>query len=175
MRKASDVSKSTLYALFRLEDRPGNWCWRVCFRRRGKPYYKTFYDLKLGGSDKAFAAAMAWRDAQLARTPSLGKREFHEMVRSTNHSGVPGVQLIRPKNQPLGSWQARLKLPNSKERTRAFSVLKYGDEEAFALAAAARAEFLSEVENTPFLRCPAAMAFEARRLSEETKIPPETA
>lgn len=169
------MSKTTLYAIYRLEDKPGNWCWRVCFRRRGKHYYKTFYDLKLGGSDKAFVAAMAWRDAQLALTPSLGKREFHEMVRSTNHSGVPGVQFIRPKNQPLGSWQARLKLPNGRERTRTFAVLKYGDEGAFALAVAARGEFLSDVENAPFLRSPAAMVFEARRVSEAAGIPPEKA
>lgn len=155
-----------LYALTRLEDKPGHWCWRVGFRRRGAFHYKSFYDRKLGGPDQALAAALAWRDAQLAQTPALGKREFRQLVRTNNSSGVPGVQFIRQKNQPLGSWQARLKLPDGKERTRAFSVKKYGPEGAFALAVAARAELLNDIDNTPCLYHPAAWEAEARRQAQ---------
>lgn len=101
------------------------------FRRRGKSRYKTFYDVRHGGSKRALAAAVTWRDQQLVRTQTLVKREFHPLVRSNNRGGALGVQFIRPHNQPQGSWQARLKLPNGKEMTKAFSVKKYGDRGAF--------------------------------------------
>lgn len=158
-----------MYALARLQDKPGNWCWRVNFRRRGEFHYKSFYDRKLGGAEQALAAALAWRDARLAQTSTLSKREFHQLSRSTNSSGVPGVQFIRPKNQPLGSWQARLKLPNGKELTRTFAVLKYGDKGAFALAVAARTDFLGLVEDAPFLHSPAAREFAARHKTGKAK------
>lgn len=160
-----------MYAISRIEDKPGIWCWRVCFRRRGKAHYKAFYDLQSGGPDKALAAATEWRDTQLARTQTLSKREFHQLARTTNRSGVPGVQFIRPKNQPLGSWQARLKLPDGKELTRTFAVLKHGYEGAFALAVAARTELLGLVEDRPYLHHPTAKRFEAKRAAHAAAEP----
>lgn len=83
-----------MYAISRFEAKPGIWCWSVKFRRRGKPHYKSFYDLQLGGSKKALAAAIEWRDSKLAKTQSLSQREFHQLVRTNNQSGVSGVQFI---------------------------------------------------------------------------------
>lgn len=56
-----------MYAITRMQHARGAWYWAVAFRRRGTPYAKSFYDVRRGGSEKALAAAIAWRDAQLAR------------------------------------------------------------------------------------------------------------
>jgi hypothetical protein len=149
-----------LYAISRIEMKPGIWCWAVLFRRRGKSHYKAFYDIKLGGSAKARAAAVAWRNGALAETPPLMNREFRQLKRSSNSSGAPGVHFIQPTNQPAGSWQARLKLPDGRERTKTFAVQKYGYRQAFDLALAERARMVSELEDRPFLH-----AGEARRFA----------
>ena len=155
------------YAISRIQAKPGIWCWMVAFRRRSEHYYKAFYDVRRGGPEKSLAAAIIWRDEQLAKTQTLSQREFHQLVRSNNHSGVAGVQLIKPKNQPLGSWQARVKLPGGKEIMRTFSVLKYGDEGAFNLAVEARAELLGLVEDKPYLHHPTAKQSENNRVASE--------
>jgi hypothetical protein len=153
-----------MYAISRIEVKPGVWCWSVHFRRTGKAHYKSFYDQKMGGSKKALAAAIEWRDDRLAKTRALGKREFHQLVRSNNQNGVPGVQFIRPGNQPQGSWQARLKLPGGKELTRTFSVKRYGYEGAFKRAVRARKDLLETIEDKPYLTHPTAKRYEARRV-----------
>lgn len=153
-----------LYAISRIQLRPGIWFWMVAFRRRGKHYYKSFYDVRRGGPEKSLAAAIAWRDEQLAKVTAFGKRDFCRLVRTNNSSGVPGVQLVRPRNQPQGSWQARLKLPNGRELTKAFSVKKYGEREAFRLAVDARNAFLETIEDEPFVNHPLAKELCAQRL-----------
>lgn len=158
---------SPLYAITRTEPKPGIWCWTVLFRRRGKAHIKAFYELQLGGSEKALGAAIKWRDSQLAKTQTLSQREFHQLVRTNNHSGVPGVQFIKPTNQPMGSWQARLKLPGGKQATKTFAVLKYGYEGAFKLAVEARGELLGLVEDKPYLHHPTAKQFETKRVASK--------
>jgi hypothetical protein len=152
-----------MYAISRIESKPGIWCWSVNFRRRGQPHFKSFYDLQSGGSRKALAAAIQWRDSQLAKTQALSKREFHQLVRTNNQSGVPGVQFIQPKSRPQGSWQARMKLPDGKEMTRTFSVLKHGYEGAFEQAVEARNDLLGLVEDKPYLQHPIAKQFASER------------
>jgi hypothetical protein len=95
-----------MYAITRQKAARSAWYWAVHFRRRGKLHYKRFYDLKLGGSDKARAAAIAWRDQKIAATKTLSYREFHQRKRSNNTSGVPGVHFVKSARQPQGSWQA---------------------------------------------------------------------
>lgn len=84
----------------------------------------------------------------------------------TNTSGVPGVQFIRLRNQPKGSWQARHKLPDGRQRTKTFAVQKYGEREAFRLAVEARREMLDAIENTPYLHHPLAKAFREKQMAE---------
>lgn len=122
MLSKKDKPAAAHYAISRIQPRVGIWCWLVAFRRRGEHYYKSFYDVRCGGPEHSLADAIAWRDTQLAKAAALGKREFCRLVRSNNSSGVPGVQFIHPRNQPLGSWQARLKLPGGRELTKCFSV-----------------------------------------------------
>jgi hypothetical protein len=137
--------------------------WAVAFRRRGKLHSKRFYDLKLGGSDKARDAAVAWRDQKIAATKTLSYREFHQKKRSNNTSGVPGVHFVKSARQPLGSWQAKLKLPDGRMPTKGFSVRKFGDRGAFERAVAARWQMLELVSDKPFLHSGTARQFEARR------------
>ena len=127
------------------------WCWFVPFRRRGKRYEKRFYDLSLGGSAAAKAAAVAWRDAQLETIDALSMRDFHAQVRSNNTSGVPGVHFIKTAQQPLGVWQAKIKLPDGRKVHKSFSVRRCGYDEAYALAVKARAELLQLIDDSPYL------------------------
>lgn len=145
-----------MYAIRRYRAAKNAWCWRVNFRRQGKFYSKVFYDLTCGGSKEAKAAAIAWRDEQLAAIKPLALVEFHQQKRSNNLSGVPGVHFHKTPAQPLGFWQANIKTHDGKRSAKSFSVRKYGEREAFRLAVAARSELLARVENRPYLQHPVA-------------------
>ena len=135
-----------MYAIRRHRAAKNAWCWRVRFSRRGVMYAQTFYDLKCGGTKEAKAQAVAWRDEQLANIPALTLVAFHAQRRSNNLSGVPGVHFLKSAAQPLGFWQAKIKVGSGKSMTKSFSVRQYGDREAFLLAVAARSELLAQVE-----------------------------
>lgn len=148
-----------MYAIIRLKAARNAWYWAVHFRRRGALCYKRFYDQKHGGEKNALAVAIAWRDQQLAQTDIFTWREFHEQKRSNNTSGVPGVHFLRTTTQPNGIWQAKIKPTNGKMMTKTFSVLKFGNEEAFARAVTARREMLARLEDEPYLYHPTAKKF----------------
>lgn len=153
-----------MYAISHIEAKPGIWCWAVSFRRRGKAYNRHFYYVSRGLSRKeALAEAVAWRDRQLSRVRALSKREFCQIVRKSNHSGVPGVYFLHPKNHRHGVWQAQVRLPNGDKLTKTFSVHKYGNMPAFERAVTARKRMLKLVEDRPYLSHVTAKAFDARR------------
>ena len=140
-----------MYALTRLQADRGTWYWAVHFNRKGKLHYRRFYDPKYGGPTKSKKSAVAWRDKQLATVPVLTKLEFCQQVRDNNTSGVPRVHFLIPLRQPLGIWQARLKL-NGVGRTKTFSVKKHGHDVARELAVRARQDLLDAAEDTLYLR-----------------------
>ena len=109
------------------------------------------YDITSGGSKKAKAEAVAWRDQRLAEFKALTLLEFHQQKRSNNVSGVPGVHFHITPVQPLGYWQASIRFHGGKRMAKSFSVRKFGRREAYRLAVAARAELLAKVENRPYL------------------------
>jgi hypothetical protein len=150
------------YAITRHRAAIDAWCWRVHFRRKGKLLSKTFYDLACGGTSQAMAMAIAWRDEKLTETEPLSMAEFHVQKRSNNVSGVPGVHFHKSAVQPLGFWQATIKVRNSRVRTKSFSVRKHGNDEAFGLAVAAREKMLSMVQDRPYLYNPVAKKVAAR-------------
>jgi len=154
-----------VYAIIRLKAARSAWYWGVHFSRRGKLHYKRFYDLKHGGSKKALAAAVAWRDRELARAKVLTYREFHARRRSNNKSGVPGVHFLSPARQPRGIWQAKITLPDGTSMTRAFSVRKFGSGPAFKRAVAARARMLALVGQRPYLHHPTTKRFAGERIT----------
>ena len=126
-------------------------------------YSKTFYDLACGGSKEAKAQAVAWRDEQLTEVKALTLLEFHQQRRSNNLSGVPGVNFHRTACQPLGFRQAKIWFHSGKSLAKSFSVLKFGDEEAYRLAVDARTDLLAQVENKPFLHHPIAKRLSGRK------------
>ena len=87
---------------------------------------------------------------------AISLRDFCALKRSSNTSGVPGVHYLRTVRQPSGIWQAWVKLPDGGKIHRSFSVLRFGETEAFRLAVAARAELLQLVAERPYLRHPIA-------------------
>ena len=143
----------------------------MSFTRRGKHYFRTFPDLKHGGETRSRAAALAWRDRQLGSAAALTFREFHQMRRSNNTSGVPGVHFLRTAAQPRGLWQAKIKLPDGRKIHKSFSVLRLGERGAFRHAVAARARLLDLIPDRLYLYHPTAKGFAARskRLSRAGK------
>ena len=140
-----------MYAIKHLQVPQGTWYWAVHFSRHGKRHYRRFYEPKYGGSKKALAAALAWRDRELTRTKALTFREFHEQRRSNNTSGVPGVHFLKTRRQPRGAWQAKIKLPVGRKITKSFSVRKFGNRGAFARAIATRRKMLAMVGDRLYL------------------------
>lgn len=152
-----------MYAIRRGKAAIKAWYWAVSFRRRGKPYTKVFYDLSCGGNRKALALAIAWRDEKLAELETFTVLEFHQQRRSNNVSGVPGVHFHQTAVQPLGFWQANIKLGDGRRVARSFSVKKFGAKEAFKLAVAARLELLRLVDDRPYLKDSVAKRFASAR------------
>ncbi len=166
---------TAMYAIRRIKRAVNAWCWAVDFRRRGKPYSKKFHDLKHGGSKKALAAAIAWRDKKLAETKILTYRDFHQQKRSNNTSGVPGVHFLRTVTQPNGVWQAKIKPRGGKPIHRTFSARKFGYGGAFERAVAARAEMLRSLKDRPYIKHPTAkrLASSQRQRSHGNHRKPE--
>ena len=159
-----------MYAVTRLKVAKNAWCWRINFRRRRKTYSRGFHDLKHGGSKKALAAALAWRDRQLKRAGVLSFREFHAHRRSNNTSGVAGVHFLTSAAQPRGTWQAKIKLPDGRKVTKSFSVRRFGERQAFRFAAAARARMLDLVGERLYLKHATAVKFAARSAAKEKRL-----
>jgi hypothetical protein len=151
-----------MYAIKHLQADRGTWYWAVHFRRRGRLYYKRFYEPKYGGSQKALRGAISWRDRELVKAKALTFREFHQQKRSNNRSGVPGVHFLKTERQPRGIWQAKTKLPTGKKITKTFSVRKFGSRKAFELAVKARREMLMLVGDRLYLYHPTARRFAAQ-------------
>ncbi len=159
------------YAIGRRKAARNAWYWVVSFGRRGQLHYRRFYDLQHGGSQQALAAALAWRDRELAAVAILTFREFHAQRRSNNTSGVPGVHFLCTTRQPDGAWQAKIKLPDGTKLTKSFSVRKFGNKEAFERAVAARDEMLVLVGDRPYLHDPVAKRLAAQQLRRRRPAP----
>jgi hypothetical protein len=155
-----------MYAIRRIKRAINAWCWAVDFTSRGKPYSKKFHDLKHDGSKKALEAAIAWHDKKLAETNILTYREFRQQKRSNNTSGVPGVHFLAPAAMPEGIWQAKIKPRCGKAVHKTFSVRRFGYQEAFKRAVAARNAMLQMLEDRPYIKHPTARRFNAMRQSK---------
>ncbi|MFN3985033.1 MAG: hypothetical protein ACK4KV_06070 [Rhodocyclaceae bacterium] len=131
---------------------PGKSLFFLCaFTRRKQHYNKTFSLARYGTEAAALAAAIAWRDAQLAAVAPLTRAQFASKIRPNNKSGVAGVYKTRMTHRNPGSskryvcevWIAVAPKGVVPRRSKSFSVRLYGDEEAFRLAVAAREAFLA--------------------------------
>ena len=134
------------YALARI-DLPGSSThgWQVRLQRRGVKYAKYFGDRVYGGTEPAFHAAKRWRDdllkkiseAQAARVCTRSQR---------NRSGVVGVSKVTvlTNGAEYQFWQATWSPKGARRRCVKFSIIRYGDREAFRLAVEARKRGVEE-------------------------------
>ena len=106
-------------------------------------YQKNFSKKKYGGWVKAQKAAKEWRDEQLKILPPKMMNEVGRMT-SKNTSGVVGVALsvatFESKIQGTREyWSWKAKWPECEFRGGiGWSVAKYGEDDAFALACLSR-------------------------------------
>jgi hypothetical protein len=145
-----------MYAIAYRKRPNGQACFIANVKRRGRTYLRRFAVEKYGGSEAALTAAIQWRDKCLAEKRVCTLLEFHSTLRSNNTSGVAGVTYLKSEKQPLGIWQAKISLRDGRRLCRQFSVRKFGYEEAFARAVAARSEFLKLVADQPYVLDPTA-------------------
>lgn len=118
--------------------------WQIKIRRRGILFHRSFNARDHGGMDGALQAALALRDEIDRHYPLMSKREWCATLRSTNTSGVPGVRRVSDRTGE--HWKTHVYLSDGRQKTRQFSIAKYGDAAAYQLAVAARHKLLALVE-----------------------------
>jgi hypothetical protein len=148
------VRRNSVYGISRV-DNPASRThgWLVTIQRRGVIYRKHFSDGVLGGRNKSFAAAKAYRDDIVAQHPPLSMQEYSNIIKRNNRSGVVGVCRYcasetreLPEERQRWFWVASWPLPDGRRKRVKFSVNKYGEEGAFELALQARNEALEKLE-----------------------------
>ncbi|MFN3985913.1 MAG: AP2/ERF family transcription factor [Rhodocyclaceae bacterium] len=126
--------------------------WKLNIRRRGVLFYRSFNARDFGGLDGALQAALAVREEIIRDHPLMSKREWCATLRTTNTSGVPGVQRVRDRTGE--HWKAKVNFPDGHQKTRQFSINKYGGDGAHRLAIEARRKLLALVEGTVAMHHP---------------------
>ncbi|MDQ7990381.1 MAG: AP2 domain-containing protein [Candidatus Dactylopiibacterium sp.] len=127
--------------------------WLVTVQRRGEIFRKHFSDGVYGGRQKSFLVARQYRDEVIARNPPFTMQEYSSIVKKNNRSGVVGVCRYcasetrdLPEDKQRWFWVASWPLPDGRRKRVKFSIKKYGEEDAFQLALAARNEALRKVD-----------------------------
>jgi hypothetical protein len=117
--------------------------WEVRIRRRHVKDEVFFSDREHGGKTGALDAAQKYRDKMDRDIPRYSRREVAEIASKRNSSGVVGVRLAE-KRVGRGEdlrlykfWTAFWSPAPGRRKSRAFSVEKFGEEEAYKLAVAA--------------------------------------
>lgn len=117
--------------------------WYVRKKVKGKEYSKSFSDDNYGGMDDAFDAALKWRDSVADKVQQVKvetKSKIPQQLKqeiSLNNSSDVGVFIVKKKRDGgkeedhyCASWY---ETPNE-QKTMLFSINKYGEEGAKALA-----------------------------------------
>lgn len=117
-------------------------CYMVRIMRQGVMYQKNFSKKKYGGWGKAQKAAKEWRDEQLKILPPKMMNAEGRMS-PLNTSGVVGITLARTGFKKNGKayeyWNWKANWPNCENRGGVgWSIQKYGEDDAFALAVLSR-------------------------------------
>lgn len=113
----------------------------VRITHRGKTRSKYFPDKSLGGKTKALKAARAHRDELVGKLPKYRQASAARKRRKVPKSGTPGVTHVlssTPGGKTYDYWQAAWQDDAGKRRTAKFSISRYGNDKALALARKAR-------------------------------------
>ncbi len=135
---------SSEYGICRLDlDTSGTHGWQVRLQRKGVRFTRFFADESWGGRDAAQERARQFRDRLLSRLErrDAGRVRSHALPAARNRSGVVGVTRvinIGVNGIEYASWQAAWSPKPGVRRRIRYSVLRYGEDEAFRLACDAR-------------------------------------
>jgi len=143
-----------LYGISRIDDdKHRTHAWRVSLRRKGKTHVKNFPDKKYGGKRKALQLAKHYRDKLIIKYPPLTRKEFANILRANNKSGITGVcWYAKPYYLRDGTkcesayWEASWPTAMGDSEYTTFSVKKYGEDKARRLAINARRRGLKKVQ-----------------------------
>ncbi len=131
--------------------------WFVRIYNESVTYSKLFSDKKLGGRDKAFQAAIEFRDALIKE---IGKSyPSRRIVRRDrrNKTGVIGVCRTRKRNHS-GTYSEYFSVSWSPEygvyKCRMFSINKYGEKKAFQMACDWRKKMELEAHGQTWVKMP---------------------
>lgn len=148
------MSRGSTYGISRVDNEVSRTHgWLVTIQRRGVIYRKHFSDGVHGGKQKSFAAAKGYRDEVIAKHPPFSMREYSNIVKKNNRSGVVGVCRYcasetrdLPEDKQRWFWVASWPLPDGRRKRVKFSVKKYGEEGAFKAALKARKDALKHLD-----------------------------
>ncbi len=125
--------------------------WQVRVYRHGKTYSRLFSDRKLGGREKTFEAALAYRkqlEQEVAQMPEAAPRRRLVRYNRSNTSGVVGVSRTYKRDRRgvrhevyAVSWNPEPGVA----RGTSFSIKRYGEDEAFERACKLRWEKMKEI------------------------------
>ena len=145
-----------MYGLTRLEhETTRNVGWAVRLQRKRQVFLKYFSDLIYEGKAKSLAAAKAYRDEVCEKNPLMTRKDYAQLKRKNNSSGTPGVFRYKGfgrKGRIVEFWIAFWQGPAGKRKQRKFSVAKFGEETAKALAIQTRERELEKLQQ-PYMNC----------------------
>ena len=145
-----------MYGITRVDDdKYRKHSWRVSLSRHGKTLVKNFSDKKCGGKDSALLKAMLHRDGLVKKNPPLSRKEYCDLKRRNNKTGITGVYTYA-KSYPLSDgtirenwyWEANWPITEGESASQSFSVKRYGNELAKQMAIRARNKGLEHVRGT---------------------------
>ena len=125
--------------------------WFVRGYRNGKTYSKLFSDGRCKGRDAALENARKYRDklhAKVAAIPKSARARRFVTRNRRNTSGVIGVTKIKRKAKDgslIESYSVSWRPLPGVQRCTSFSIRKYGEKRAFALACRHRKRMLKKI------------------------------
>lgn len=128
--------------------------WLARYTREGVTFSQLFTDSKFGGEDDSFEAAKKWHDEIREIFPPMSRREYMRQKKVTNTSGHVGayraantVKKKSGKEFTYFNWVTTWIDDSGKRKTKLFSILKYGEEEAEKMAVAYREKMVSTLRD----------------------------
>lgn len=131
-------------AMYALSERSN--AWNVTIQRNKKRHIRTFAFDIYGGRKEALQLARAWRDEVVRTHLPEPQAQRIRRLRKDNTSGVAGVRkTFKPDGQPW-NWMAVTNASEGGLQQQFFSIRRYGDELARAMAIAAREQQLAKIK-----------------------------
>ncbi len=121
--------------------------WLARYTREKVLFSKTFFDSAYGSAEASFDAAKAWHDEARRLLPPLNRREYVEIKKGNNTSGITGVHRAtkKAKGHRYDVWIASWRTAEGKRKNKAFYIGQHGEEKAKELAIQLRKEMVAQL------------------------------